>query len=135
MMLYCIVEYSNNRVARHVAADDADPSDAHDEGDNVVVLEQRPRAVRHCEAYGDGERQAEDEQEAFGVSLRPLEAILLSQEKQNKRGRDDRCVGQQATGVAVQLMAESRLCSLKRRRKMAISLMIDEMETLQYQAR
>lgn len=66
------------RIAHHVATDDANPRDAHDEGEYVVLFELRPRTVRHGKAERHCEGQAEDEQEALRPSVGPRKPILLS---------------------------------------------------------
>lgn len=64
-------------MAHHEAADETDPHDAHDESQDIVLLELRSGAVRHRQTKPDHEGQSEDKQEALHPSLRPLQPVVL----------------------------------------------------------
>lgn len=71
-------------IAHHVAADNADPRDAHDESDDVVLLVLRPRTVWNGEAERHHEGEAEDKQEALRPPLGPREPVLLASGSRTK---------------------------------------------------
>lgn len=64
-------------VSHHIATDDADPGDAHHEGEDVVLLVLGSRAVRDGEAERHHKGQAEDEQESLHPPLRPRKPVVL----------------------------------------------------------
>lgn len=73
-----------SRLTHHVAADNTNPRNTHDEGEDVVLLVLRPGAVWHGEAEPDQERQAEDEEKTFHPPLGPCQKVfaLLSATQQ-----------------------------------------------------
>lgn len=80
-------------LSHHIATDDADPRDAHNEREDVVLLVLRPGAVRYCEAERHHKGQAKDEQEALHPSLWPREPVVLRMTDRWPIKREKGCQG------------------------------------------